>query len=95
VWLGRRQPKEVATKIDGDPTSRAGVLERVPPCRIHAGRKCPSVKERSGPVVDEGCWQRVETQYDRAVEQLNGNEPDGGVEWCGGIAEEIGHGRRS
>lgn len=79
--FGRRQTEEVATEVDGDPSTGAGVLERIPPCRVHAGSQCPPVQERSRHVVAEGGRRRIETQHDRVVEQFHGDEPDSGVEW--------------
>ena len=95
VRLGRGEAEEVATEVDRDPSAGARVLERIPACGVHARRERPPVEKRPGHVVAERGGGRIEPQHDRVVEQFDGDEADGGVEWRRRIVEKIGHGSRS
>ncbi len=77
---GRRQPQEVASEVDCDPRPRAHMLDGVPTRRVDARRQRAAVEKGSWLLTPECGVEWIEPQYDRIVTELDGHEPDGGVE---------------
>lgn len=80
VRYRRGQAQEVAAKVDRYPSARACVFERIPPRSVDAGRQGAAVEKRAWRLTAERCGGGIEPQDDGVVEQLDGDEPDHGIE---------------